>query len=340
MGGAHLKSDALIGKQDFSLRAVWYLTPSLKNGKIIFTDENDALTAYRLFTGSFYQCRYERSDDLPKLEVTYYRGLTNRAEIKFQTAKQVQEAVKHMQHTMLGSKKINCARGQDSKDNPFVKVTNLPGDTDEEDIRDHFKSCAGISEVVVIRKPNSTKFNTENAKNEIMKMFKNYQMLEENSIQIKNFPQEKTVVYAIFSDGEKLQSAIQDMNGKTDIIGSGKVRLKGYVNKKKTKGTEYVIHFQNLDSSVDKYDLIRILKEKHLYNYAKNILVRREKWKNNATTQISDFGLAALRKKFDEYKDFRSAPTYHLRQPTSDGIVVAYIFFDDPADVVTSIHRI
>lgn len=335
-----MKSDVLIGKQNFSLRAIWYLTPSLKHGKIIFTDEKDALEAYRLFRDSFYQCRYERSDDLPKLEVTYYRGLTDRAEIKFQNAKQVQGAVKQMQHTMLGCKKINCARKQDSNDQPFVKVTNLPGDTDEEDIRDHFKSCEGISEIVIIRKPNLMKFNTEHAKNEIINMFNNYEVLDENSIQIKNFPQEKTVAFVTFSDGEKIHSAVRDMNEKTDIIGSGKVRLKGHVNKKKTNRDEYVIHLQNLETSVDKYDLMKILKDKQLHNNAKNIFVRRQKWKNTATSQTSDFGFAALRKKFNEHKDFHSTPTYHVRQPTSDGIIIAYVFFDDPADVATSIHRL
>ncbi|CAF1502997.1 unnamed protein product [Adineta steineri] len=224
VGGTHLKSNVPIRKQDFALRAVWYLTPSLRIGKIIFTDKKDALVACRLFRDSFYNCRYETSDDLPKLEVTYYRGLTNRAEIKFQTKEQVQEVVKQMQHTMLGSKKINCARGQDSEDNPFVKVTNLPGDTDEEDIRDHFKSYKDI------------------------------------------------------------------------------------------------------------------LKEKQLHNYTKDIFVRRQKWENTATSQTSDFGLAALQKKFSKHKDFHSTPTYHLRQPTSDGIVMAYIFFDDPGDVGTSIR--
>ncbi len=331
VGGAYLKSDALMGKQDFSLKGVWYLTPSLKNGKIIFTDEDNALDAYRLFRDSFYQCRYERSDDLPKIEVTYYCGVTKRAEVKFQSLKQVQKAVEQMQHTTLGSKKINCARKQDSKDSPFVKVSNLPDDTDEKDVRDHFKSCEGFLDVVVIRVPNSTKFD---AKNQIREMFKNYQTFQNDPIPIKKFPQEKTVAYVTFSDGEEMKLAIQEMNGKTGLIGSGKVRLEGHVNKKKTKVDEYVIHLQDLDPSMDKYDLIKILKEKQLHNSMKNILVRRQKWKN----ETADVGLAALQQKFEEHKHFHSTPTYYPRPPTSDGIVVVYIFFDDPGDVVTALN--
>ena len=204
VGSTHLKSDVLIGKQDFSLLAVWYLTPSSTNGKITFTDESDALDAYHLFKGSFYCCRYERSDDLPKLELTYYRGLIDRAEIKFENAIQAQQAVKKMQHTMLGSKKINCARKQNSEDKPFIKVTNLPGDTDEEDIHDHFGSCEGILKIDIIRKPNSIKFNRENAKNEIMTMFERYEILQESSIQIQNLPQEKTVAHVTFSNSENI----------------------------------------------------------------------------------------------------------------------------------------
>jgi hypothetical protein len=76
------------------------------------------------------------------------------------------------------------------------------------------------------------------------------------------------------------------------------------------------------------------LKEKQLHNSMKNILVRRQKWKN----ETADVGLAALQQKFEKHNDFHSTPTYYPRPPTSDGIVVVYVFSDDPANVVNTIN--
>ncbi|CAF3856682.1 unnamed protein product [Rotaria sp. Silwood1] len=339
VGGSYLKSDALIGKQDSSLKAIWYLTPSLGNGKIIFTDKNNALNAYRFLKNSYYHCRYEGPDDLPEIEIIYYRGSIIRGEVKFQTKEQMQAAVQQMKDKKMGSTKLTYARGQDAKDVPFIKVTGLPTEADEEDIRNHFQSCAGVVDVIVVRKPNSKKFDIENAKDQIRELFKEYKSFQDDSINIKNFPQETTIAYATFADEDELRLAIHTMNGKTDCIGCGKVRLSGHVKKKKQN--EYAVRLQVLDQSVDKYDIIKILKQNQLYNYAKNIIVYRQKLKKDTmaiTTQEQEIGLAALRKKFGDNKDFHSTPTYHIYPPTSDGVVTASVFFDNPVDVATAIQ--
>ena len=338
VGGTCLKSDALIGKQNSSLKAICYLTPSTGNGKITFTDKNNALSAYQRFTNLHYQCHYEQPDDLPKVKLIYYRGVAKRAEVKFADKVTMQAAIKEMQHTKMGSNKLNCARAQDSRNNSFMKVTGLPADADEVDVHNHFQSCAGITDVIIVRQANLARFDKGNAEDLITELFKMYESFQNDSIIIKNLSHEKTEVYAIFANGDELCQAIQEMNGKTNIIGCGKVRLSGDV--KKRKEGVYNIHLQRLDSSLDKYDLIKILKQHQLYSYIKNIVIYRQKVKNKTSVinqNVDGAIAAALDKRFKENKDLHSQPTYFTYPPKSDGTVVSVVFFDDPRDIVTAI---
>ncbi|CAF3511371.1 unnamed protein product, partial [Adineta steineri] len=342
VGGSYLKSDVFIGKQNCSLKAIWYLTPSLRNGKVVFTDQNDAFNAYKFFKESFYECRYEAPDDLPQIQIIYYRGCVVRGEIYFSTTEQVQTVVKEMQNKTLNSIKLTYARGKNAKDDSFVKITRLPIDVDEEDLRNHFQSYDGIVDVIVIRQPNIEKFDVNDAKDQIQKIFKEYPSFKkDDSITIKNFPQEKTVAYGTFTDEDELRLAIEKMNGKTDIIGRGKVRLSRCDQRKKKKN-EHVIQLQNLNRSWDKYNIIELLKQHQLYNYVKSVSIGRQKFTKKITSTSQErqqIGFDDFQKKFEENTNFRSKPTYHIQKTTSDGIVTIFISFDNPADVVIAIEK-
>ncbi|CAF3026015.1 unnamed protein product, partial [Rotaria sp. Silwood2] len=136
------ESDAFVGSQNTYLKAVWYMTPSTGNGRIVFTNEKSANDACDLFSKKLHcRCVYQGPTHLPRIKIIYYRGSNTKkgeAIVKFQTYEEAKFAVKQMTNTQLGTAKIICAIGKDSKDAPLIQVKGLPPNADEEDVRKHF----------------------------------------------------------------------------------------------------------------------------------------------------------------------------------------------------------
>ncbi|CAF4305573.1 unnamed protein product, partial [Rotaria magnacalcarata] len=155
-----------------------------------------------------------------------------------------------------------------------------------------------------------------------------------------------------FLDITELTQTIEEMNGKTDFISCGKVRLSERVQKNKNdankkKEDEYIIQLQRLHKSLDKYHLINILKESQLYDDVKNVIIYHEKLENrNPTTKKTDvalkeeeeIGLIGLCSMFLSTKDlFRSISDCQIPSSTPDGTVTALVLFNDPIDITTAI---
>ncbi|CAM4970396.1 unnamed protein product [Rotaria socialis] len=345
-----LKTEAVISKQNCRLKAIWYLTKSTGNGKIIFRQEKSALKAYELLQSLNYQCHYQRSNDLPTMKVVYYLSKHNRkAFINFESLQQAHEAVLKMNNPQT----ITLAQNKQNRTGS-VLFQGFPEDTDEEDVRSYFQGCNGLTDVQILRGRKGQIFKKpESAADDIKAIFNRYTSFQRDTItfnpKVFNGKLEASVE---FLDMTELTQAIEEMNGKTGFIGCGKVRLSERVQKNKNdankkKEDEYVIQLQRLHKSLDKYHLINILKESQLYDDVKNVIIYREKLENrNPTTKRTDvalkeeedIGLIGLRSMFLSTKDlFRSVPDCQIPSSTPDGTVTALVLFNDPIDITTAI---
>ncbi|UJR12418.1 hypothetical protein I4U23_016594 [Adineta vaga] len=354
VSGSCLKTEATTGKQNCRLQAIWYLTPSTGNGKIIFSQERCALDAFEFFKRLNYQCRYERTSDIPTLKMIYYLARhTSKAFIRFQSPMQAQNAISRTSSpyaTTLAHDKNSCQNS--------VLVQGFPDEFDEEDMRLIFRNCEGLVDVQVLRGGKGQRFTKPiHAEDDIRAIFNRYQSFQRQTISFNSkITNGRLEAYVEFLDINDLQQAINEMNGRTGLIGYSKVRLseriqskKNDLKKKKTKNDdEYAINFQHLQPSMDKYDLIKILKDNGLYDDVINVIVFRQKLDNKNTEQTrtsiinaneQETGLVALRSMFLSTKNlFRSIPDCQISSSTPDGTVTALILFDDPVDVTTAIQ--
>ncbi|CAF3303029.1 unnamed protein product [Rotaria sp. Silwood2] len=344
-----LKTEATTGKQNCRLKAIWYLTQSTGSGRITFRQEKSALDVYDLFKRLPLKCSYERSTDAPTMKVIYYLSENNgKAFINFGTLKQAQDAVR-----LVNNPLITLAQSTRNSTGS-VLFQGFSKDFDEEDIRNNFQACSGIVDVQVlrggkwkiIRKPDS-------AADDIKSIFNRYKSFQRDSIIFDDkISNGKLIAFVEFLDITELKQAIEEMSGKTGIIGCSKVRLSERIQqkreeRKKKKEDEYVIKLQNLDRSWDKHDLIKILKENQLYDDVKNVTIFRQKLENktsttmktNATSEEEDIGLVGLRSMFLSTKGlFHSVPDCQIPSCTPDGTVTALVLFDDPTDITTAIQ--
>jgi RNA recognition motif-containing protein len=344
-----LKTEVTAGKQNCRLKAIWYLTHSTGNGRIIFSQEKNALDAYQLFKRLYYQCHYERSTNFPTLKIIYYLG-ENRgtAFINFESLEHAQNAVIRMNDVP----RITLARDKFNRAGS-VLFQNVPKDFDEEDVRNYFQGCSGLVNVQVLRGRRGQRFQKpDSTEDDIKSIFDQYTSFQPDTITINsNIINGKLEAYVEFLNITDLKQAIDDIDGETGLIGCGKVRLSERIqqkkdNSKKKKENEYIIKFQHLDRSCDKYDLIKILKEHQLYDNVKNVTIFRQKLEDITSTMMEtsasveqDIGLIRLRSMFLDGKDlFHSVPDCQISSSTPDGTVTALVLFKDPVDVITAIQ--
>ncbi len=348
-----LKTDATADRQNCRLKAIWYLTLSTGNGRIIFSDEKSAINACQLFKGLYYHCHYERSTNFPTLKIIYYlANNSGKAFINFDTPQQAQNAVEKMDMEPL----ITLARERYTGTSS-VLYQSIPEDYDEEDVRDQFRCCTGVSNVQVLRGRRNQRFVKPNtAEDDIKSIFSSYKSFQPDTITCNSsIINGKMEVYVEFLDLEDLKQAIKELDGRMGLIGCGKMRLseriqpKSKVDAKKKKENEYIVKFQRLNRSCDKYDLIKILKENQLYDNVKNVIIFRQKLDEKKSTSIfgnsistsveQDMGLSHLRSMFRSAQDlFHSVPDCQISSSTPDGTVTAVVLFKDPLDVLTAIQ--
>ncbi|CAF2857190.1 unnamed protein product, partial [Rotaria sp. Silwood2] len=345
-----LKTDAIIGKQNCRLKAIWYLTQSTGNGRITFRKEKSALDAYELFKRLSYQCRYERLTDVPTLKVVYYLSEhSGKAFINFESLQQAQDAVERVNNPQM----ITLTQNKQNRVGS-VLLQGFRKDFDEEDVRSQFQGFSGLVDVQILRGRKGQIFRKPNsAEDDIKSIFNRYESFQRDTITFNpKIFNGKIEAFVEFLNITELKQAMEEINGRTGVIGCGKVRLSERIQKrkdevKKKKEDEYAIQFQRLNISLDKYDLIKILKENQLYDDVKNVIIFRQKLENrNSTTtrttvalEEDDIGLVGLRSMFLSSKNlFRSIPDCQIPSCTPDGTVTALILFNDPTDITTAIQ--
>ncbi|CAF2760986.1 unnamed protein product [Rotaria sp. Silwood2] len=345
-----VKNEATIDSQNCRLKAIWYLTQSTGNGRIIFEKEKSARDAYELFKRLRYQCRYEHLTNLPRLKVTYYLLKSNqKAFVNFQSF----EDALNVRCRIHPPETFKIVQNRQNHGISLL-LEGFSKDDDEEDIRSRFQDCTGFVGVQVLRGRKGQIFvRPASAEDDIKAMFNPYKSFQRDTISINpKIWNGKVEAFVEFLESTELKQAVEEMNGKKGIIGRGKVRLSEPGQKrndevKTKKEDEYILHFQHLDLSFDKYDLIKILKENQLYDDVKNVIVYRQKFKNeNSATAVTnkvdsdvEVALVNLRSMFLSTAGlFRSIPDYRISSCAPDGTVTALILFNDPMDITTAIQ--
>jgi RNA recognition motif-containing protein len=158
-----------------------------------------------------------------------------------------------------------------------------------------------------------------------------------------------------FLDEREMMVAIDDMNGKPNLIGAGKLRLTVYEqpqpttkSKKKnndTKKYDFVVKLSELPPDVDEEVLIQDLNQIQLSDYIIDVYVARKKLSEISSTDTrtnmaedNQTNLVTLQSLFHNQKHFRSSPDIKINPPTNDGRVFALILFNDPRDVTTAME--
>ena len=347
-----LQTDAATDRQICRLKAIWHLTQSTGNGKIIFSDEKNALDAFQLFKQLNYQCHYERLTDTPTLKVIYYLAEnTGKAFINFETVLQAQSAVTRMNDAPA----ITLARAGFSS-TKSVLFQGIPKEFDEVDVRNHFRYCHGVGNVQVLRGRRGQRFQKPaSAEEDLRSIFNSYPSFQPNTITFhENIINGKVEAYVEFLDMIDLKLAIDNLDGRMGLLGCGKVRLSERVRRRKNNGekkkeNEYIVRFQRLNRLYDRYDLITILQENQLYDHVKNVIVFRQKPDDKRSASIwldspaappeEDFGLSHLRSMFANVQElFHSMPDCQIASSQPNGTVTAFVLFRDPTDIMTAIQ--
>ncbi|CAF3867302.1 unnamed protein product [Rotaria sp. Silwood1] len=346
-----VKNAVNVSKHNCHLKAIWYLTSSTGNGRILFNKEKSAHDAYDLFKRLHYRCRYEHVTNLPTVKVTYCFVRSNgKAFINFQSRLDACNARCRI-HFLETAKIVGNRRNHEAS----LLLEGFSKDDDEEDIYSRFQDCKGFIGVHILRGIKGQVFQRpDSAEARIKAIFSHYKSFQQDTIlfnpKVSNGRVEAIVQ---FSDRRELQEAVKEINGKTGIIGHGRVRLSEQFHKQKeevsaNKEDEYVLHFERVDRSFDKYDMIKILKDNQLYDDVKHVVVYRQKLKekNLITTGINtgesdiEAALENLRSMFHSKLDlFRSIPEYQPPFCAPDGTVTTLIIFNDAVDITTAIQN-
>ena len=349
-----VQTDGTSDRQICRLKAIWHLTQSSGNGKIIFNDEKNALDAFQLFKRLSYHCNYERLTDIPTLKVIYYLGENSgKAFVNFESSLQAQTAVTRMNN----SPAISLVRAGFTA-TKSVLYQGIPREFDEIDVRNHFRHCQGVGNVQVLRGRRGQRFQRPpSAEDDIRLIFQSYPSFQPNTITFHDhIVNGKLEAYVEFLDSTDLKLAMDNLDGRAGLLGCGKVRLservrqkRGDGEKKKKRENEYIVRFQRLNRFFDRYDLIQILQENQLYDHVKNVIVFRQKpedkrsaspYSDFSTIPLDeDFGLSRLRSMFaDAHDAFHSVPDCQISSSLPNGTVTAFILFKDPTDIITAIQ--
>jgi hypothetical protein len=151
--------------------------------------------------------------------------------------------------------------------------------------------------------------------------------------------------YVQFLDEREMMVAIDDMNGKPNLIGAGKLRLSVYkqsqpTTQSKKKHNDFVVKLSELPPDVDEEVLIQDLHQIHLADYIVDIYVVRKTLSEISSNMVEDnrINQAKLESLFHNQKHFQSQPDITINSPTNDGRVFALILFNDPRDVTKAME--
>ena len=232
------------------------------------------------------------------------------------------------------------------RNNPLILcIKNVPKDFDEDDLKTIFTDCVSV---VLFRGPKGTIFKKPpGIEDDLRQLFNIYPSFQRQSIIVMTTQRTGCVEgYVQSVDEREMMVAINDMNGKSNLIGTGKLRLSHYkqvqsTKKSKKEHQDFVINLSGLPPDVDEEVLIEDLHQIHLSDYIVDVYVARKSLSEISSTDLGEdnqINRVKLESLFHHQKHFRSPPDISINPPTNDGRVFCWILFNDPRDVTTAME--
>lgn len=322
--------------QNCKLEVRWFLTESECQGKISFNQKEPAEKALNFIQKQFQcQCRLEMISMYPTIRCQWlierHKG---EAFIDFSTPEQ---AAEYVQKRRIETMNIVLS----TKINTSIFLRNIPYEYDEEDLREKFPNSKTIKLQFPTRINQLERF--DEIQRDTRRIFSQYRSFsaDKTVIQPPKFPGRVEVIVE-FTDENEAKTAVQQMNGRTGYIDTGKIRL--LLNKKTAKNNdEYNLKLSKLSPDIIEEDLLEQLKQNHLADNVSYIGIFRRKLtkdQTNGKNPSENFQLQSelnkLRALFTSRTLFHSEPEVDIRPATEDGRVTALIIYNNPHDVTTA----
>ncbi|CAF3878672.1 unnamed protein product [Adineta steineri] len=334
-------------KQNYTLKAQWYMTESEGNGRVGFNKPQAAQQAYQLFSKRHnFNCQFELNPVSPTVKcswpLTPHHG---HAIIHFELVEQAQEALEAQYEYPF---RIQEGR----RSNTSIYVRNVPRHFDETNLKAIFTQCADV--MILRARQNTTMSTPVGMENIVRELFNTYSSFQSQSIFIEpNLNDGHVIAYVQFTDDQEMRIAVNDISNKNLSMGSGKLRikiqqprqLKFTTKRNEMKEDEFRIKFSKLPAHVDERFLLQELNQHNLSNSMTYVAVYRIKLpesysfnrSNIIMTEDNKKALMNLKSLFSSQDHFYSEPEIDIRPATEDGRVAAYIRFHDPREIITAI---
>lgn len=206
--------------------------------------------------------------------------------------------------------------------------------------------------MVLIRGPKDATFKKPlGVEDDLRRLFYGYPSCQRQSVIVMT-PQKTGCLegYVQFIDEPQMMVAIHEMNGKSNLIGAGKLRLSIYKQpqptiKSKQKHQDFVVKLSRLPPDVDEEVLRQELNQMQLSDYIIDVYVARKQLSEISSTdaradmaEYNQINQAKLESIFFNRQHFQSIPDIKLNPPSNDGRVCALILFNDPRDVTKAME--
>lgn len=229
------------------------------------------------------------------------------------------------------------------KDESSICIENVPQHFDEDDLKTIFTNCVSV---VLFRGAKGTIFEKPlGIEDDLGRLFHIYPSFQRQSVIVMTPTKTGCLEgYVQFVDEQEMMMAIKDMNGKSNLIGAGKLTLSLHKQPRTKSNKEhqnFVIKLSELPSDVDEEVLREDLHQIHLADYVVDIYVTRKPLSEICSTdmgEVNQINRAKLESLFHNQKHFLSAPDITINPPTNDGRVFALILFNDPRDVTKAME--
>lgn len=307
---------------------------------MIFTQKESADEALKLIQTKFQcQCKLQINSINPTIRCNWLLQAHNgQAFIDFDTN---QHAEEYVQRKRIDTMQIVLNKNK----NTSIVVRNIPQEYDEEDLRGKFLNSKSIK--FLYNEKISQIDNLNVIKENINRIFNQYRsfLADKTEVQAQlNFG--KVEVLVEFTDENEAKTAVQEMNGRTGYINTGKIRL-SLTNAPQNRKTpqnqnEYIVKLFKLPPHIIEDDLHDELKQHNLADHLSYIRINRKKLNEASNTNTGNLQLQSelnkLRNLFTSRTHFRSEPEVDIRPATDDGRVTALIIYNNPDDVTTAMN--
>jgi RNA recognition motif-containing protein len=332
------RTSAHISAQNCKLEVRWFLTESECQGKMSFTQKEQAEKALELIQQKFHcQCRLQTISIHPTIRCQWPAQAHNgQAFIDFPTKEQAEQYVRR---SKIDTMKIQSSRKVDTS----IFVVNIPKEYDEEDLKEKFPNSKNIK-LQYESRINQVE-NLDSIKEDIRRIFGHYRSILVDKITVQPQPfRGRIEVHVEFSDANEAKAVINEMNGRTGYISTGRLRL-WLINAPQNKKTpqnqeEYLVKLSKLSPDTIEEDILEELKQNHLADSLSYVGIFRKKLDRVQDSLKGDTENVQLQSELNKLKSlfssrtyFRSEPEVDIRPATDDGRVIALVIYNNPDDV-------